>query len=188
MKKLLIAALMMLMMTAQGEAIPLTRAQLDNIFFNVEQVETSTTFDFNAETFKDTFNGRITPILKKAMGTNDISEVEYLFLIKDYKIIGKTFANMFGDYRVMIVGNLSDEGNFKTLGFCFTTPEERDESLFTVLLLSAFVKSIAPDVDPEALMNELTAENSSGSVVKGGVTFSITEDGNLNTLTATLNQ
>ena len=47
----------------------------------------------------------------------------------------------------------------------------------------------APKISKPAssLMSELTAENSSGNVVKGNVKFSIAEDGNLNVLTATAN-
>ena len=181
-------AFVLLIMSAQVEAVPFTRTQLDNIFVNVEQNNTSATFDLNAESFKEKFNGIMIPILKEAMQSDDVSEVEYLFLIKDYKIIGKTFANMFGDYRVMIVANCADDGNFKTLNFNFTTPEENDESLFTVLLLSAFVNSISPDVDPKTLMDELTAENSPDFVIKDGIKFTLTADGNLNALTATINQ
>ena len=185
MRKILLAAMILMILTAKVEAVPFTRPQLDNIFLNVEQNTDSAIFNLNAETFKDKFNEQIAPILKKAMETDDISQVEYLFLIKDYKIIGKTFANMFGDYRVMITGNLTDGGDFKALKFCFTTPEERDESLFTVLLVSAFVKSIAPDVDPENLMYELTGKDSTGEIVKGNIKFAITSDENLNILTAT---
>ena len=112
----------------------------------------------------------------------------HLFLIKDYKIFSKPtgdiFANMFGDYRVAIVGTSATGENFKVLNFYYTTPEEKDESIFTVWLLTAFVKSIAPEVNPQTLMNDLTAENSSGSVVAGGVKFSIASEDNLNILTA----
>ena len=188
MKKFFIAAIVLLIMTAQVEATPFTRNQLDDIFMNVEQDESSALFDLNSETFKDKFNGIMIPTLQQAMGTDDVSAVEHLFLIKDYKVIGNTFANMFGDYRVMIVANCAENGNFKTLSFNFTTPEENDESLFTILLLSAFVNSIAPDVDPKTLMEELTAENSSVEVVKGNIKFSFKANGNLNILTATLNQ
>lgn len=192
MKKLLILLsfnlLILTAATAQVEAVPITRTQLDKIFVDVEQVQSHSTFDLTAETFKEKFNATITPILKDAMGTDNISDMEYLFLIKDYKIIGATFANMFGDYRVVIAGNCAADGKFKALNFCYTTPEERDESIFTVWQITAFVKSIAPDVDPQALMNELTAENSSGSAIQGGVKFSIAEDGNLNTLTAQPNE
>ena len=127
----------------------------------------------------------ITPILKEAMGTNDVSAMEHLFLIKNEKIIGETFTNIFGDYRIGIVGNLAADGNFKTLSLYYTTPEEKDESIFTIWLMTAFVKSIAPEVNPQTLMNELTAEDSSGAVVAGGIKFSVAEDGNLNILTAT---
>lgn len=122
------------------------------------------------------------------MGTDDVSEIDYLFLIKNYRFIGNTFVNLFGNYRVMVVGKCAKDGNFKSLKFCFTTPEEKDESLFTVWLLSAFVNSIAPAVNSQTLMDELTAENSSGEVVKDNVRFSILAGGNLNILTATPNQ
>ena len=176
------------MVTAQVEAVPFTRTQLDNIFLNSEQNKTSATFDLNAETFQKNFNEIMIPILKEAMQTDDVSAVEHLFLIKDYKVIDKTFANMFGDYRVMIVANCADDGNFKVLNLYYTTPEEKDESLFTILLLSAFVNSISPDVDPKTLMYELTAENSPEFVIKDGIKFTLTADGNLNCLTATPNQ
>ena len=185
MKKFLTALIALLMFTVQAEALPFNRTQLDKIFLDVEQAETSSPLALNAEAFKEKFNGIITPILKEAMGTDDVSAMEHLFLIKDYKIIGNTFTNIFGDYRVAIVGTCAADGNFNVLNFCYTTPEEKDESIFTIWLMSAFVKSIAPEVNPQELMNELTAENSSGSVIKGNVKFSVAEDGNLNTLTAT---
>lgn len=185
MKKFFIATVVLLMMSAQVEAIAFNRTQLDKMFLDVGQIQTDSTFNFNAETFKEKFNGIITPILKETMQNDDVSAMAHLFLIKDYTIIGDTFANMFGDYRVGIVGACAADGNFKALNFCYTTPEENDESIFTIWLLSAFVKSIAPDVNPQDLMNELTTENSSGSVVKGNVKFSIAADGNLNTLSAT---
>ena len=188
MKRFLTAALVLLMFSTQVEAVPFTRTQLDKIYFDAEQVQTDSTLNLNAETFKEKFNGIITPVLKEAMQTDDVSSMEHLFLIKNYKIIGETFTNMFGDYRVAIVGKCAEDGNFKGLSFCYTTPEENDESIFTVLLLTAFVKSISPDVDAKILMDKLTEENSSGEVVKDGIKFTLTADGNLNTLTATLNQ
>lgn len=170
------------------EAAEFTQAQLDKIFLNVGEVETSATFDMNAETLKEKFNGIITPILKEATGSDDVSAMAHLFLIKDYKVFdgadGDTFANIFGDYRVALVGATAAGGNFKSLTLCYTTPENSDESIFTIWLLTAFVKSISPDVNPQTLMNDLTAENSSGTAISGGVKFSIAEDGNLNILSA----
>ena len=185
MKKFFATIICLLMISAQVEAVPFNRTQLDKMFFEVGQIQTDSTFDLNAETFKEKFNSQVKPILQEAMQTDDVSAMEHLFLIKDYKIIGETFTNVFGDYRVAVVGTCAADGNFKVLSLYYTTPEERDESIFTIWLLSAFIKSIAPDVDPQTLMNELTAENSSGSVVKGDVKFPVTSEGNLNTLTAT---
>ena len=171
-------------MTAQVEAVPFTREQVDRIFIDVESNASTSTLNINVETLKEKFNGQITPILQETMGTEDVSAMAHLFLIKEYKVFSKPdgdiFANIFGDYRVALVG-LSEPngGNFKTLSL------EKDDSIFTIWLLTAFVKSISPEVDVETLMNELTAENSPGFAIKGDVKFSISEDGNLNFLTAT---
>ena len=192
-KRFLTALTILLMLTAQVEAVPFTRDQMDRIFIDLESSESTSTLNLNFETLKERFNGLITPILKETMGTEDVSEMAHLFLIKEYKIFNKpdgdTFANIFGDYRVALVGaSEPNGGNFKTLSLYYTTPEEKDESVFTIWLLTAFVKSISPDIDVQALMNELTADNSSGTAIKDGVKFSIADDGNLNVLTATHNQ
>lgn len=185
MKIFLMASVMALMLTAQVEAAEFTSEQLDKIFLDVNQVESSATFNFDAETLKTKFNGIITPILKEATGSDDVSAMSHLFLIKDYQIFnGDTFANIFGDYRVALVGTCAAGGNFKNLSLYYTTPEDSDESIFTIWLLTAFVKSIAPAVNPQTLMNELTSNNTLGSVTSDGVKFSIAEDGNLNVLTA----
>lgn len=188
MKKFFAALIVLLIFTAQVEATEFTQAQLDKIFLNAGQVESSATFNLNSDTLKEKFNGIVTPILQEATGSDDVSAMAHLFLIKDYKIFsgadGDTFANIFGDYRIALVGTCAADGNFKSLNLCYTTPENGDESIFTIWLLTAFVKSIAPDANPQKLMNELTAENSSGNAAIGNVRFSITEDGNLNVLTA----
>lgn len=192
MKKFFVTLSAVLIMTCATftEAASFTQLQLDKIFLEAEQSPTTAaTLNLNAATLTEKFNGIVTPILKEAMGTDDISAMAHLFLIKDAKIFSKangdTFANIFGDYRVALVGlSESNGGNFKNLHMYYTTPESNDDSIFTIWLMTAFVKSIAPDVNVQALMNELTAENSSGTVVKGGIKFSVAEDGNLNVLTA----
>lgn len=189
MKKFFAALTVALILTGSNvEATEFTQAQLDKIFLNVGQAESAATFDLNAEKLKEKFNGIIAPILREATGSDDVSAMAHLFLIKDYKIFsganGDTFANIFGDYRVALVGAGTTNGNFKSLNLCYTTPENSDEAIFTIWLLTAFVKSVAPDVNPQTLMNDLTAANSSGTVVAGGVKFSIAEDDNLNILTA----
>lgn len=190
MRKILTTLIILLMMSAQVEAVPFTREQVDRIFMDVESSASPSTLNLNVETLKERFNGQITPILQETMGTEDVSAMAHLFLIKEYKVFGKPdgdiFANIFGDYRVALVGlSEPDGGNFKTLSLYYTTPEEKDDSIFTIWLLTAFVKSIAPEVDVETLMNELTAEGSSGVAIKGDIKFSIEADGNLNFLTAT---
>lgn len=174
------------MLSAQVEAVPFTRPQLNKIFLDIDcQVQNELTLDLNSKIFTEKFNALMIPILKEGMQLDDVSLIEPLFLIDNPKFIGNTFANMFGDYRALVVGLKAEDGNFKVLNFCYTTPEERSESLFTIWLLTAFIKSISPETDAEILMNELTTENSSGNLVKGNVKFSITTNNNLNTLTAT---
>ena len=190
MKKFFTAMAIALMLSVNVEAAEFTQAQLDKIFMDAGQVTSSDTLNMNAATLKDEFNGRITAILKEATGNDDVSGMAHLFLIKDYKIFsgadGDTFAHVFGDYRVALVGVNDTGDNFKSLSMCYTTPENSDEAIFTIWHLTAFVKSIAPDVNPQTLMDDLTAENSSGTVVEGSIKFSIAEDGNLNVLTATI--
>ena len=191
MKKFLSTAIILLMLTAQVEAAPFTREQLDKIFVDVEENfyrQDDLTLNLNVETLKEKFNGLVIPILQETMGTNDVSAMEHLFLIKDYKVFNKpsgdTFANIFGDYRVALVGvSEPNGGNFRALSLYYTTPEDKDDAIFTIWLMTAFVKSIAPEVNVQNLMNELTAENSSGSVIIDDIKFSITADGNLNVLT-----
>ena len=191
MKKFLSTAIILLMLTAQVEAAPFTREQLDKIFVDVEENfyrPDDLTLNLNVETLKEKFNGLVIPILQETMGTNDVSAMEHLFLIKDYKVFNKpsgdTFANIFGDYRVALVGvSEPNGGNFRALSLYYTTPEEKDDAIFTIWLMTAFVKSIAPEVNVQDLMNELTAENSSGNVIIDDIKFSITADGNLNVLT-----
>lgn len=190
MKKFFVALTVALIVAGNSiaDAAEFTQEQLDKIFLDAGKIENNSTFNLNAETLKEKFNGIITPILKDATGSDDISAMSHLFLIKDYKVFdgkdGNTFANIFGDYRVALVGTSTAGGNFKSLSLYYTTPEDGDESIFTIWLLTAFVKSISPEVNVQNLMNELTAENSSGNVIVDGAKFSIAEDGNLNILTA----
>ena len=191
MKKFLTALIVLLMFTAQVEAAQFTREQVDKIFLDVEENfyrPDDLTLDLDVETLKEKFNGLVIPILQETMETNDVSSMEHLFLIKDYKVFSKpngdTFANIFGDYRIALVGaSEPNGGKFRGLSLYYTTPEEKDDAIFTIWLMTAFVKSISPEIDVQKLMNDLTAENSSGSVTIDNLKFSIAEDGNLNVLT-----
>ena len=57
MKKFLMAAVVFLLFTAQVEAVPFTRTQLDKMFLDVEQVQTESTLNLNVETFTQRGNG-----------------------------------------------------------------------------------------------------------------------------------
>lgn len=200
MKKILIALTILLCVTGESvsEAVPFTESQFKRIFTDVTKnpaaaPESSATFDLNSETFKEKFNSFATPILKEITGLDDVSPMAHLFLIYDCKLFTMdgvdVFANTFGNTSISIVGvTAPNGGNFKLLSCSYTTPEEKDDLLTAQIVLESFVRTVAPDVSAQALLGELTAENSSGTVTKGNVKFSITEDGNLNTLTATRNQ
>lgn len=183
------ALVVLLIATAQFESVPLTQEQIDKEFIDIEVSENISTLDLDVDTLKEEFNEFIEPILQETMSTDDVSAMEHLFLIKDYKVFSKPdgdiFANFFGEYRVALVGvSEPNGGNFKILSFYYTTPEEKDESIFTIWLITTFVKCVAPGVNAQDLMSELTAENSSGILIKDGIKFSIASEGNLNVLTA----
>ena len=194
MKKFFVALTVLLAVTCANfvEAAPLTEEQFGQIFAAVAQnpaaaPERTKTLDLNVETLKAKFDNIATLILKHQLGTDDVSQMEYLFTINDYKIFpnegGETFAKVFGSNVVLVGVTAGNGGNFKVLQCCYTAPEDSDETLYVQLILTAFIHSVAPDVEVPALMNELTAANSLGSTVKGDLNFSLTEDGNLNTLT-----
>ena len=123
------------------------------------------------------------------METEDVSAMAHLFLIKEYKVFSKPdgdiFANIFGDYRVALVG-LSEPngGNFKTLSLYYTTPETTDENTLSSMVLAYFVKILLPEVefmDTEKFLRELST---SITKTQGGIKFSIAADGNLIFVTA----
>ena len=193
MKKFFVALTILFCVTGSIEAAPFTEEQFGQIFADVTKnpaaaPERSKTLDVNLDTFKEKFDGASKLILKQVLGTEDTSAMEYLFTINDYKIFpnagGDTFAKIFGSNVALVGVTAPDGGNFKILQCCYTAPEDNDETLFVQLILTAFVHSVAPDVEVPTLMNELTAEKSLGSVTRGEVNFSFAEDGNLNTLTA----
>ena len=194
MKNFFVALTVLLAVTCVNfvEAAPFTEEQFGQIFAAVAQnpaaaPERTKTLDLNVETLKAKFDNIATLILKHQLGTDDVSQMEYLFTINDYKIFpnegGETFAKIFGSNVALVGVTASNGGNFKVLQCCYTAPEDKDETLYVQLILTAFIHSVAPDVEVPALMNELTAANSLGSTVKGDLNFSMTEEGNLNTLT-----
>lgn len=189
MRKFLLAAIALLILTAQVEAAGLTGEQLDKAFAHAKQGENNAPLYLNDEDFQDRFNWLIAPIIQDGMGIDDASAMEYFFLVKDYDVTetanGTIYAYVFGYNGVAVVGlSAANDDAFKVLSLCYKTPENADESVFTGWLMKAFVGSITPDVDVQALIKDLTTGNSSGGIVKNGVRYSVAEDGNLNILTA----
>lgn len=194
MKKIFAALVIALTLTVGNlaEAADITREQSDKIISDFQKTEYNSTLKIDAESFMTRFNWFIVPIVQDGLDKDDISDIEHLFVIEDCETLrsdsGVIYSKIFG-YRgamVVCVSSGNDEHDpLKSVNFCYTTPKTKEESIFTVWLLKAFVGSISTEIDVQNLMSELTAEGSSGSVVKGGVKFSVMEDGDLNILTAT---
>ena len=179
-----------LMVGNLSEAADITREQSDKIIRDFQKTEYASTLKIDAETFMTRFNWFIVPIVQDALDKDDISEIEHLFVIEDCETLqsdsGNIYSKIFGYRGAMVVCVSSGDDEhalLKSVNFCYATPENQNESLYTVWLLKAFVGSISTDIDVQNLMNELTAEGSSGSVIKGDVKFSVKEDAELNILT-----
>ena len=173
------------------EAADITDDQCKKIVQDVGQLKIDSTFQMDADAFQTRFNWYIVPIIQDALDKDDVPEVIRLFVLKNYDVSdaadGKVYLGRF-EYRGAAVAFLStaDGEHLKALNLYYATPEKKEYAVFTSWLLTAFVGSISTDIDTRELMGELTADGSSGSVVKDGFKFSIAEDGNLNVLTATM--
>ena len=193
MKKIFTALAVALILIAGNlsEAAEITREQSDKIIRDFQKTAYNSTLAIDTESFMTQFNWYIVPIVQDGLDKDDISEVEHLFIIDNCETLnadgGNIYSKIFGYRGAMLVCMSSGEDEhdpLKAVNFCYATPKTKEESIYTIWLLKAFVGSISTDIDVQNLMSELTAENSSGSVIKGGVKFSIAEDGDLNILTA----
>lgn len=167
-----------------------TAEQFDKIVaFTVKNpaVNSNATLNLNAATFKQNYDIFITNFIKETNAVGqDAAMMRQIFLLNDAKtyengtnqIFAKNFLN-----RVVIVGLNEIGGNFKVLNFFATIAEERDDAMFNVLVLNAFIRGINPDLDATELLNE-ASKNPSEPVIRNGVKFSVATIENINIVTA----
>ncbi len=178
-----------LVATSHVAAADLTAEQLDEIISRTAEnsaAESGATLPVDAETFQKNFNAFVINFIRETdAGYTDASMMKRIFLLNDAKtftrdghqLFAKNFLN-----RALVVG-LSDGGKCKVLNFFATHAENRDDALFNVLVLQAFVRGIAPEFDA---MNMLAAaeKNPSATVIRDGVKYSVVTDGNTDIVTA----
>ncbi|MBO4780699.1 MAG: hypothetical protein J5497_08690 [Selenomonadaceae bacterium] len=150
-------------------------------------VTSNATLNLDAATFKQNYDNFITNFIKETSAVGEDAEMmRQVFLLNDVKtdeygsnqIFAKNFLN-----RVVIVGLSEMNGNFKVLNFFAPIVEERDDALFNVLVLNAFICGINPDLDATALLDE-ASKNPSVPVICNGVKFSVATIENINIVTA----
>lgn len=190
MKRFLMTLTVALALTVSNvSAAELTTEQLGKVFTETARLESPLELGIDAETFRERFNWFIVPIVQDGMNKDDVSELLPLFVIRDFDVSAsgddKIFSYVFGYKSVAVVGcGSAEEEHLKILRLCYATPENQKEAVFTSWLLTGFVGSLSTEIDIRTLMSELTAEGSTGSVVRDGLKFTVEEDGNLNILTA----
>ena len=139
----------------------------------------------DAATFQMNFNAFITDFLGTVSTGNDFAEMQSALSLnnpvvtarEDGTIFSKNFWN-----RVSIVGFSGTDGKLKVLNFFATQPDSQEESLYHVLILRAFVKSISPDYDAATLLGDL---KKNPIVIRNDICYTIARVGNLNIITAT---
>lgn len=168
----------------------ITHEQIDEIvdaFAECQIDENSPTLKFNVESLQENFNAQINSILDAAASQLDeetLPLLQQLLLIDEYQIHSademEFFFNIFGD-TIGLFGIKKRDENFKILRLCFTVPDNSREAKTLDFVFWAFAKIFLPDVDSVEFIKAL---QSNKSVTRGGVIFSLTKNGNLNTVTA----
>ena len=192
MRKLCAVFAIILILTAGKsiEAADFTPEQVDKIFDITIQkgvdVENSA-LPFDTATFQMNFNAFMTDFISSVSNGEDFAAMQNALLINNPIISprneGTVFAKNFFN-RVAVVGLSDVDGKLKVLNFFATQPEGRDDSLYHVLILQAFVKGISPDYDATTLLNDLKKNS---TVIRNGVRYTISKDGDLNIVTVKSN-
>ena len=140
--------------------------------------------------FRKNFNADVKSVLDKAQfdSAEDREIMEKIFLIQDFQVYesndGKFYLNVFGN-RVAIFGVTANDNNrFKFVSCAYTMPENQDEKSLSSLILVTFAKAVALNENPQALLSDLAAAQSS-TLTRNGVTFSAVRDNDLILLSAT---
>lgn len=170
-------------MRISDEQIDIILSALEN---NSDAAEEARSLPLAAEKLRREFNAQLEPLLKRSLGDNAelLAIMAKLFLMNDVKILpaekADLFVNIFGDSVAIFGVTPHGGGDFKLLTCAYTVPQDKRETLTVNLVLSSFIKVLAPSVDVQAL----TQTSPTASFVKDGVKFSATSHENLIMLTA----
>lgn len=190
MKKFFVALTFMLILTGNhfAEATEFTREQVARmiaITVNNPAAKTST-LPFDTATFKQNYNDFMSNFIDGTSAGTDAFMMKKIFMLDDLKSAetdgGKIFAKNFLN-KVVIIG-LSNAKDKVTVLNIFAAPfEDKNDALFNVLVLQAFVAGITPGVDATALLEEIN-RSPTESAVHGGVKYSVNRQEGLNVVTA----
>ena len=175
-----------------------TQEQVDKIMNYVDQnpaasPENTSALNLTPEQLKTKFNAELKPVLDKTQFENDEERatMEKVFLIQDFQLFeeegGKFYLNVFGDGVAILGMTGNNDDSFKLASCAYINPETQGEKVLSSLVLFSFVKSVAPEENPQKLLETLAAEQS-GSLTRNGIKFSAVKDGNLILLSAVAEQ
>lgn len=175
-------------------AAPFTQEQVDKIMNYVDQnpaasPENTSVLKLTPAQLKEKFNAELKHVLDKTKFENDEERatMEKVFLIQDFQIFeeegGKFYLNIFGDGVAVLGMTGNNDDNFKLASCAYINPETQGEKVLSSLVLLSFVKAVAPEENPQNLLETLAAEQS-GTLTRNGIKFSAVKDGNLILLSA----
>ena len=165
----------------------ITSEQIDAIVDSFETLdidENTPPLPVNVESLQKLFNAQINPLLDAAqLDDESLALLQKLLLIDEYQINSADdmyfFFNIFGD-TIGLFGLGRTGENFKVLRLCFTVPENHREARTLDFVFHAFTKVFFSDINGEDLIKAL---KSNPFVIGGGAKFSLTQEGNLLTVT-----
>lgn len=166
----------------------ITPEQIDAIIdaFQALKLDKNTpTLPFNVESLQKLHNAQINPLLEKAkLEGEELALMQKLLLIDEYDINYADglyfFFNIFGN-TIGIFGLGAEGENFKIVRLCFTVPEDQREAQTLNFVFHAFTRVFSPETDDMTFINAL---KTNPEVTGNGMTFSMTQEGNLITVTA----
>ena len=179
-------------------AAPFTQEQVDKIMNYVDQnpaasPENTSALNLTPAQLQTNFNAELKPVFDKTQFENDEERaaMEKIFLIQDFQVFdteaGKFYLNIFGDGVAVFGLTGNNDDRFKLASCAYTNPETQGEKVLSSLVLLTFVKTVAPEENPQTLLETLAAEQS-GSLTRSGIKFSAVKDGNLILLSAVADQ
>ena len=181
-------ALMLTAVNLAEAATPFTNEQIDKMFSITVQnpaAEDSSTLPIDSATFQRNFNAFMMNFINDVSSGEESKMLQEIFLLNNASVTehdeGIVFSKNFLN-RAAVVG-LSDGGNFKVLNLFAAQLDDRDDALFNVLILQAFVRSISPDFDAMTLLRR-AKKNPTAPIIHNGVNYTITKTDNLNIVTA----